>query len=213
MREGKGEKKVGKAGKAGGAGKSAGKSAGELSEAGVLGLLERAFEESGDSEALEAVRDGRVVAGADDTFGVGIVYAYGGLGVYVGLYRAMFKDSPWRKDDGGEDEESPASAYCAFGPGPDEHPLALVWLNDRTPLEETVPSCMHEISHLADSIIGHAGVEDGNGELRAYIVGREARRVLRGLYGSRLRGSAGMEALRQAAEKGTAGERKKKEEG
>jgi hypothetical protein len=58
----------------------------------------------------------------------------------------------------------------------------VVWINNKYKLEKTIPTCMHEITHIAQNIISYTCIDDKSGELEAYIVARECNRVLNKLY-------------------------------
>ena len=121
--------------------------------------------------------EGKLVLGFDNTFNVPIVYAYSNFESYQALYTSLFGSDNLPEDT--------AMGYCSTGRGGgkiSDYNIVLVWVNNMVKLELTLPTMIHEIVHLATSILDRAGVEDRSGETMAYMVGRETRRVLSELY-------------------------------
>ena len=134
-----------------------------------LQAIVKAKQKEGDDE-------GKLVLGFDNTFNVPIVYAYSNFESYQALYASLF---------GSDNLPDPAKGYCTTGRGRgkiSDYNVVLVWVNNMIKLELTLPIMIHEIVHLATSILDMAGVEDKSGEAMAYIAERETRRVLSELY-------------------------------
>lgn len=125
---------------------------------------------------VEKGSDTRIVFGQDPTFMVPIVYAYADFDTYCRLSENLFVDS--------KHSEVPARGYSSFGSGKVEgFNICLIWMNNNVPLLDTIPTCIHEIVHMSQDVLAHAGVKDASGEVQAYTVERESARVLKKLYG------------------------------
>jgi hypothetical protein len=65
--------------------------------------------------------------------------------------------------------------------------VGLAWVNSKKcKFEHSLPAFLHEAVHLSQAILDFAGVKDTSGELQAYTVGRECKRLLRELYNQKL---------------------------
>lgn len=114
----------------------------------------------------------KMVVCKDSTFGTVIIYLYSDIDRFNEVRQKIF-NSP--------ENVGPARGYCSFG-SVDGNAICVVWLNNKYKLEKTIPTCMHEITHIAQDIIAHTCIDDKSGELEAYIVARECNRVLNKLY-------------------------------
>lgn len=132
----------------------------------------------------------------DETFSVGIVYAYGPLSLYRDLVARLYPEE-MRDEDHEKTWKETAKGYCTFGPcrNPDSAPgedlppvasVGLIWLNNCSPLLETLPVCVHEITHLTQDVLHLARVEDSSGEVQAYMAEREFAKVMEQLYGMKV---------------------------
>ena len=119
----------------------------------------------------------KVHVGYDDTFRVAIVYAYGTFEDYKTLRKALYEE----KGHG----ERPAKGLCSFGQGVKEigHALSFVWVSNEDPIEDTLPTFVHEIVHMSQDIIKHVQVEDESGEVQAYMIERELAVVMKEMLG------------------------------
>lgn len=122
----------------------------------------------------------KLVYAQDPTFNVIMVYAYADFDTYRRLSKLLFRDP--------KPSDYPANGFAAFGPSVDsiDRSLCLVWVNNQQPLDETLPIFVHEIVHLSQDIMEHAGVQDRSGEVQAYTVEREVRRVMKELLGMKV---------------------------
>ena len=125
----------------------------------------------------EGIGGAKIVYATEPTFSVLMVYAYGDFQTYRDLAGKLFRNP--------KPSEFPANGFAAFGGGVDEidKPVSLIWVNNSLPLEATLPVFVHEIVHLSQDILDHAGVKDESGELQAYTVERECKRVMREFFG------------------------------
>lgn len=111
----------------------------------------------------------------DEVFGGVIVYAYCSKRDFCELYEKLYGERPAMKE---------AHAYCFHGEAKEVRAFVeFIWVNSIEERPGAIPVFMHEIVHLADNLISHAGVKDSAGELIAHLVERETRRVLRHFYG------------------------------
>ena len=140
--------------------------------------------------------DQKVLYWYDETFSVGIVYAYGPLSLYRDLVARLYPEE-MRDTDREKTWKETAKGYCTFGPcrnpnaipGEESEPVAsvgLIWLNNDIPLLETLPVCVHEITHLTQDVLHLARVEDSSGEVQAYMAEREFAKVMEQLYGMKV---------------------------
>ena len=130
-----------------------------------------------ESVALSMRDRGDFIVAVDDTFGVAMVYAYGTFKEYNELRERLFEDT---------DKVRQAYGYCSHGVAKSVPcPCTLVWANSKIPKEQAIPTIMHEISHAVDFILEDACIDDRSGEARAYLIQRESKRVLGGLFGIR----------------------------
>ena len=121
-------------------------------------------------------KEGNLLAVVDDLFEGAIVYAYCTFSEMKTLFGKIYTR---------EFEGEPAQAYSFYGPLRGGAVSAgFVWVDsDRTRRVDAIPSFMHEICHLADNVIEGACVDDKKGEVRAYLVERECRRILNAFFG------------------------------
>lgn len=133
----------------------------------------------------------KLVYAEDQTFGVMIVYAYSDFKTYRKLSNLLFKNP--------KPSEFPANGFAAFGPSIDEidKMLCLVWVSNRQPLNETLPVFVHEISHLSQDMLDHAGVQDKSGEVQAYTIERETVRVMREMLGMKVSRSPSIKKVKE----------------
>lgn len=122
----------------------------------------------------------KLVYAQDPTFNVMMVYAYSNFQTYRKLSKLLFRNP--------KPSEYPANGFAAFGPSVDEidRPMCLVWVNNSQPLDETLPVFVHEIVHLSQDIMEHAGVQDKSGEVQAYTVEREVIRIMKEMLGMKV---------------------------
>ena len=121
--------------------------------------------------------EGNLLVFVDDTYQLSIVYLYSSFQDFVSLSRKLLKGDP------PEDEAMAYSTLSTLKPGRKGQWVSLIWINSCVEKGLTIPAAMHEISHASDSILDHAGVKDSSGEARAYLVEREAKRILESFYG------------------------------
>lgn len=122
----------------------------------------------------------KLVYAQDPTFNVMMVYAYSNFQTYRKLSKLLFRNP--------KPSEYPANGFAAFGPSVEEidRPMCLVWVNNSQPLEDTLPVFVHEIVHLSQDIMEHAGVQDKSGEVQAYTVEREVIRIMKEMLGMKV---------------------------
>ena len=123
-------------------------------------------------------KEGNLLAVVDDLFEGAIFYAYCTFSEMKALSGKIYSQ---------EFEGAAAQAYSFYGPLRGSVVSAgFVWVDsDRARRVDAIPSFMHEICHLADNIIEGACVDDRKGEVRAYLVERECRRILNAFFGIR----------------------------
>ena len=113
----------------------------------------------------------------DETYDVGIVRLYCPFVKFVDVAMKMYRP-----------EDVPtvyARGYCIFGRTTDgKRMVGTVWVDSDLSPDAAVPVLVHELSHLADDILKYAGVDDREGEARAYLMEREARKFRSRLHGS-----------------------------
>lgn len=114
----------------------------------------------------------KMVVCKDSTFGTVIIYLYSDIDRFNEVRRKVFNSS---------EDVGPARGYCSYG-SIDGNSTCVVWINNKYKLEKTIPTCMHEITHVAQNIISHTCIDDKSGEVEAYIIARECNRVLNKLY-------------------------------
>lgn len=134
-------------------------------------------EETSKPNGDEGIGGAKIVYATEPTFSVLMVYAYGDFQTYRELSGRLFRNpSP---------SKFTANGLAAFGSGVEEigQSVSLIWVNNSQPLETTLPVFVHEIVHLSQDILDHAGVKDESGELQAYTVERECKRVMREFFG------------------------------
>ncbi len=125
----------------------------------------------------EGIGGAKIVYATEPTFSVLMVYAYGDFQSYRELAGRLFLNPI--------PSEFTANGFAAFGCGVEEigQFVSLIWVNNDQPLENTLPVFVHEIVHLSQDILDHAGIKDESGELQAYTVERECKRVMREFFG------------------------------
>lgn len=125
----------------------------------------------------EGIGGAKIVYATEPTFSVLMVYAYGDFQTYRELSGRLFRNP--------RPSEFTANGLAAFGSGVEEigQSVSLIWVNNSQPLETTLPVFVHEIVHLSQDILDHAGVKDESGELQAYTIERECKRVMREFFG------------------------------
>ena len=136
--------------------------------------------ELSDGEENKEGDDLKTVCGFDPTFHVALVYAYGSFEAYSTLETKLFP-SP--------EKTVSARSCCSFGTGAGDIDtmVGLAWVNSKKcKFEHSQPAFLHEIVHLSQAILDFAGVKDTSGELQAYTVEREFKRLLRELYNRKL---------------------------
>lgn len=132
----------------------------------------------------KALNEKRLFVTTSDTFYTGIVYAYGGLKMYLKLVETLL--------DGDLPSNRPSfvGCYCIGGIKKtisEIGQLGIVFVDrSKIALEDAIPVFAHEISHLADQIIDSVGVKDSAGEAKAYFVQRETQKVLEFFYGKKI---------------------------
>ncbi len=134
-------------------------------------------EETSKQNGDEGIGVAKIVYATEPTFSVLMVYAYGDFQSYRELAGRLFRNP--------RPSEFTANGFAAFGCGVEEigQVVSLIWVNNDQPLENTLPVFVHEIVHLSQDILDHAGVKDESGELQAYTVERECKRVMREFFG------------------------------
>lgn len=134
-------------------------------------------EETSKPNGDEGIGGAKIVYATEPTFSVLMVYAYGDFQTYRELSERLFRNP--------RPSKFTANGFAAFGSGVEEigQSVSLIWVNNSQPLETTMPVFVHEIVHLSQDILDHAGVKDGSGELQAYTVERECKRVMREFFG------------------------------
>ena len=134
-------------------------------------------EETSKLNSDEGIGGAKIVYATEPTFSVLMVYAYGDFQSYRELAGKLFRNP--------RPSEFTANGFAAFGCGVDEigQFVSLIWVNNDQPLENTLPVFVHEIVHLSQDILDHAGIKDESGELQAYMVERECKRVMREFFG------------------------------
>ena len=134
-------------------------------------------EETSQLNGDEGIGGAKIVYATEPTFSVLMVYAYGDFQSYRELSERLFRNP--------RPSEFTANGFAAFGCGVEEigQSVFLIWVNNDQPLENTLPVFVHEIVHLSQDILDHAGVKDESGELQAYTVERECKRVMREFFG------------------------------
>lgn len=133
-----------------------------------------------DGEGNKEGDDLKTVCGFEPTFNVALVYAYGSFEAYSALETKLFP-SPGKSVS--------ARSCCSFGTGTGDIDtmVGLVWVNSKKcKFEHSLPVFLHEAVLLSQAILDFAGVKDTSGELQAYTVGRECKRLLRELYNQKL---------------------------
>ncbi len=122
----------------------------------------------------------KIAYGYDTTFDIPFIYAYADFEAYKSLSKALFSNP--------HPSEYPAHGFAAIGSGKGDvgNCVCLIWVNNEIPLEESLPTFVHEIVHLSQDIMSQAGADDRNGELQAYMVEREFVRVMREFFGREL---------------------------
>jgi len=133
----------------------------------------------------------RLVYAQDPTFGVITVYAYADFKTYKKLSGLLFKNP--------RPSEFPANGFAAFGPSVDELDamICLVWVNNRQPIDETLPVFVHEIVHMSQDMLDHAGVQDKSGEVQAYTVERETIRIMKEMLDMRTSRSPSIKKVKE----------------
>lgn len=134
-------------------------------------------EETSKPNCDEGIGGAKIVYATEPTFSVLMVYAYGDFQTYRELSGRLFRNP--------RPSKFTANGLAAFGSGVEEigQSVSLIWVNNSQPLETTLPVFVHEIVHLSQDILDHAGVKDESGELQAYTVERECKRVMREFFG------------------------------
>jgi len=134
--------------------------------------------------------DGNMLVWVDGTFEVGIIFVYCSFQEYKKIYNLIFrgKDTP----------QSEANGYTTFGTSVNMGVVALVWINNRDEKSTTIPTMVHEMSHVADDIVDHVGIVDKSGEARAYILTSHARKILEKFYGIGCQRSVSEEMIMEA---------------
>ena len=134
-------------------------------------------EETSKPNGDEGIGGAKIVYATEPTFSVLMVYAYGDFQSYRELAGKLFRNP--------RPSEFTANGFAAFGCGVEEigQFVSLIWVNNDQPLENTLPVFVHEIVHLSQDILDHAGIKDESGELQAYTVERECKRVMREFFG------------------------------
>lgn len=134
-------------------------------------------EENSKPNGDEGIDGAKIVYATEPTFSVLMVYAYGDFQTYRELSGRLFRNP--------RPSEFTANGLAAFGSGVEEigQSVSLIWVNNSQPLETTLPVFVHEIVHLSQDILDHAGVKDESGELQAYTIERECKRVMREFFG------------------------------
>ena len=134
-------------------------------------------EETSKPNGDEGIGGAKIVYATEPTFSVLMVYAYGDFQSYRELAGKLFRNP--------RPSEFTANGFAAFGCGVEEigQFVSLIWVNNDQPLENTLPVFVHEIVHLSQDILDHAGIKDESGELQAYMVERECKRVMREFFG------------------------------
>lgn len=122
----------------------------------------------------------KFMTGYDETFLVPLVYTYSDFASFQKLCRNVL--------DNDELPKEPARGYSTFERisakinGRSDAKIGLVWANNSMPLEETLPVFIHGIFLVVHDILKDTGVNDRSGEVMAYTVEREAKRVMSELF-------------------------------
>ena len=109
-------------------------------------------EETSKLNGDEGIGGAKIVYATEPTFSVLMVYAYGDFQSYRELSERLFRNP--------RPSEFTANGFAAFGCGVEEigQSVFLIWVNNDQPLENTLPVFVHEIVHLSQDILDHAGV-------------------------------------------------------
>ena len=124
------------------------------------------------------LRDHNIDVHLDEAHDISTVYAYCGFDAYRDILEAVF-------GDGNSEGCHEAAGQTSRGRWKKNEfvTVIVVWINDIRPKDETMSTMVHEMSHMADFVVQSCGIEDSSGEVKAYIMESEARRVFRTMYG------------------------------
>ena len=105
----------------------------------------------------------------EKTFGGIVVFLYSGIANFLKLIDSVYKESPVK--------QIPINlGFFMSGVGKFDKRtrVYMVWANEKMRPDpiSAVPSFVHEISHMVDTILEKAGVNDSAGETRAYLMER-----------------------------------------
>ena len=117
----------------------------------------------------------KFMTGYDETFLIPLVYTYSDF--------ASFRDLCMNVLDDDNPPVEPSRGYYTFEriAGINDRcdaRVGLVWVNNCTPLEETLPVFIHGIFLVVYDFLKYSCVNDRNGEVMAYTVEKETKRVL-----------------------------------
>ena len=112
---------------------------------------------------------GTVFFTEEKTFGGIVVFLHSGIANFLKLIDSVYKESPVK--------QIPINlGFFMSGVGKFDNKtrVYLVWANEKMRPDpiSAVPSFVHEISHMVDTILVKAGVNDSAGETRAYLMER-----------------------------------------
>ncbi|MBP5542767.1 MAG: hypothetical protein ILM98_01720 [Kiritimatiellae bacterium] len=122
----------------------------------------------------------KFTAGYDETFLVPLVYSYSDFTSFQDLCGNILHNN--------EVPGEPARAYCTFErikteiDGRCDAKIGLVWVNNSAPLQETLTVFIHGIVLVARDMLKDADVNDLNGEVIAYFVEKETKRIMSAFF-------------------------------
>ena len=132
----------------------------------------------------------RIVCTENLTFHTLVVYAYASVETCKDLLDTLFKDpvaSATLSEKDPKDAQAKGDSWFQSAPdelgGKEGVGLCLIWMNNRYPLLHTIPTCIHEMVHLAAETVKCASVVDVDRGAQSCLVRNEAAKVLRELYG------------------------------
>jgi len=105
----------------------------------------------------------------ETTFGGIVVFLHSGIANFLKLIDSVYKESPVKRFP-----INLGMFMSGIGKFDNKTRVYLVWANEQMRPDpiSAVPSFVHEISHLVDTILEKAGVNDSAGETRAYLMER-----------------------------------------